>query len=341
MKNEKEYDTILISKTVFDDTHRTILEKAPELLLPLINEVFRTDYGMDEPIVQLKNEHVNGSKRVITDSCLCIRNKRYHIESQSSVDGVIAVRMIEYDFSIALENIQKCGSTYEMTFPHSCVIYLRSEADMPDLLQVKVIFPNGQKALYEVPVVKVQAYTLQEIFEKGLVFFIPFYLMKYERELKSGGAADAYRKLIEEYDKICRELPEKIPLCPEGIKTDEGMYIYKVLMELVRDIVTYISRGWKEKERLVKHMGGQVLELEADQWWAELQEERKCMREAKKRVEEQEKRAKEQERQINYLNCLNRLHERLAEEGRIDDIIRAARDPVFRQELIQEYQCSQ
>lgn len=47
MKNEKEYDTILMSKAIFDDTHRTVMEKAPGLLLPVINEVFRTDYGMD------------------------------------------------------------------------------------------------------------------------------------------------------------------------------------------------------------------------------------------------------------------------------------------------------
>lgn len=46
-----------------------------------------------------------------------------------------------------------------------------------------------------------------------------------------------------------------------------------------------------------------------------------------------EKRLKEQEN-------LNRLNERLAEDGRLEDIIRVAKDPSFRQDLIQEYQFS-
>ena len=45
------------SSTVFDDVFRTMLEKIPEIMIPLINEVFRTDYPEDEEIVQLKNEH--------------------------------------------------------------------------------------------------------------------------------------------------------------------------------------------------------------------------------------------------------------------------------------------
>ena len=31
--------------TIFDDVFRTIAQKIPDLLIPLINEVFGTDYG--------------------------------------------------------------------------------------------------------------------------------------------------------------------------------------------------------------------------------------------------------------------------------------------------------
>lgn len=174
--------------------------------------------------------------------------------------------------------------------------------------------------------------------------------MRYERELKSGSEADAYEKLLEEYDRINRELPEKIPLCPEDIKTGKGLYVYNLLMDMVQDIVAYIIPEGEEKERMVKHMGGEVREYSADRWWARLQEERECTRKMEKRAEEEkqmkekmEEQIKEQEKQMREqekkMECLNHLNERLAEDGRLEDILRAAREPAFRQALMREYQC--
>lgn len=54
-----------------------------------------------------------------------IKDKIYHIECQSSKDGTMIIRMIEYDFMIALYNIDKEKEIYEMQFPHSAVVNLR------------------------------------------------------------------------------------------------------------------------------------------------------------------------------------------------------------------------
>lgn len=43
--------------TIFDDVFRTIAQKMPQLLIPLINEVFHTSYSEKEPFEQLRNEH--------------------------------------------------------------------------------------------------------------------------------------------------------------------------------------------------------------------------------------------------------------------------------------------
>lgn len=71
------------SSTVFDDVFRTILERIPEIMIPLINEVFSTDYPENEPITQLKNEHFMKSGISITDCVLGIHEKHYHLECQS------------------------------------------------------------------------------------------------------------------------------------------------------------------------------------------------------------------------------------------------------------------
>ncbi len=47
----------MANSTIFDDVFRTMLEKMPLLIIPLINEVFGTDYPGDISIVQRRNEH--------------------------------------------------------------------------------------------------------------------------------------------------------------------------------------------------------------------------------------------------------------------------------------------
>ena len=127
-----------MNNTIFDDVFRTMIEKMPYLAVPLINEVFHTSYPENVPIVQLRNEHQQENGEIITDSCLKIAGKLYHIECQSVDDTTMAIRMIEYDFSIAIENAQKQGRKYRMDFPKSCVLYLRSGKNTPDFLEINL-----------------------------------------------------------------------------------------------------------------------------------------------------------------------------------------------------------
>ena len=133
-----------MNNTIFDDVFRTMVEKIPQLAVPLINEVFQTSYPEDVEIIQLRNEHHQENGEIITDSCLRIGRKLYHIECQSVDDTTMAIRMIEYDFAIALDSARKYGRRYRMEFPKSCVLYLRSGKNTPDFLKVEVVFPDGK-----------------------------------------------------------------------------------------------------------------------------------------------------------------------------------------------------
>ena len=81
-----------------------MIEKMPYLAVPLINEVFHTSYPEDVKITQLRNEHQQEDGEIITDSCLLIGRKMYHIECQSTDDMTMVIRMIEYDFAIGIEH---------------------------------------------------------------------------------------------------------------------------------------------------------------------------------------------------------------------------------------------
>ena len=143
----------MANHTIYDDVFRTMLEKMPQLAVPLINEVFGTDYPLDVEIIQKRNEYQTKNGEIITDSHLKIKNKVYHIECQSTWDFTMEIRMVEYDFAIGLGNIRKEDGVYRIYFPSSCVLYLRGKSDK-DHLVVELISRIGNHILRDEEQVK-------------------------------------------------------------------------------------------------------------------------------------------------------------------------------------------
>ena len=152
----------------------------PELVIPLINEVFGTKYPADIPIEQQRNEHQTKSGEKITDSRLKIADKIYHIECQSTSDTEMVIRMIEYDFAISLESKKIENGRYRIYFPHSCVLYLRGKGKN-NTIGMDIVMPNGQIIKYDLPAIYMENYTTDVIFQKKLLFLLPFYITRYEK----------------------------------------------------------------------------------------------------------------------------------------------------------------
>ena len=81
--------------------------------------------------------------------------------------------MFEYDSQIALDDGEIVNGKLIVTFPHSAVVYLRHNARTPDALTVEINTPGGSIS-YRVPVMKTQTYTIKDIFDRNLLFLIPF-----------------------------------------------------------------------------------------------------------------------------------------------------------------------
>ena len=62
------------------------------------------------------------------------------------------------------------GSVLTVTFPHSAVLFLRCSASTPDKLKIRMLTPGGEISC-EIPVMKSQKYTIEDIFVKKLLFF--------------------------------------------------------------------------------------------------------------------------------------------------------------------------
>ena len=245
------------SNTIFDDVFRTMLEKMPQLAIPLINEVFGTSYPEDIEIIQKRNEHQTQNGRIITDSHLLIANRIYHIECQSTDDSTMVIRMIEYDFAISLEHVQKENGRYRMYFPQSCVLYLRGTKKR-DTISVEIVMPDGNAVEYTVPVVQVQRFTCDDMMQKHLLFLLPYHVIKYEQEKELDTDSEKWKELLDEYAKIEKYL-EKNFLEKGNEKA------YRDMVELIIRIADYVFR---DKEKVRKGfgdvMGGKVLELESD-----------------------------------------------------------------------------
>lgn len=251
------------NNTIFDDVFLTLLEKLPHLVIPLINEVFHTDYTEEDEVTQLREAHQTQEGRRTTDSTLRIRDKWYHIECQSNPDSTIIIRMIEYDFSIALEHVKKINKKYVLEFPRSCILYLRHTKHTKEAEEVEVHFPDGSRFRYKVPIIKVQEYTKDKLFQKKLLFLLPFYIMRYEKEKKRiENDAAKLNALLAEYQDIRNRLEISFG------KTDQSKELLD-LKELIARIADYIFRNESRTKKGVQGiMRGKVLELESDRIYA-------------------------------------------------------------------------
>ena len=246
------------SRQVFDTVFKSMLANTPEFIIWLINEVFgKNIIAEDASYVQLHSEHVRADgKKVTDDSCICIDGIDYHIECQSNPDGTMAIRMFEYDFMIALEGAEKAGGEYTVRYPNSCVLYLRHNEETPDKLIVHVIFANDKRVDYEAPIVKANNYTIEQIFEKKLFVLVPYYILRYEKELEEINNDDEKLKaFLADYDRMCDMI---IKALNNKILSLKQVAELNKLLQLVND---WVAKG-KTNVKEVMQMSGTVLESE-------------------------------------------------------------------------------
>ena len=176
------------ANTPYDDAHRTMLNDCPWLIIPVVNEMFQKKHSDKEKITVLNNEFFlnrqdGDQAERVSDTNFIIGKERYHLECQSTSDGTIMYRMFEYDSQIALQNSEMMKGKLVVKFPSTAVLYLRHNKRTPDKMMMEIRVP-GATCSYPVPILKVQNYTIEEIFEKNLLFLIPFHIFTYEKEFQ-------------------------------------------------------------------------------------------------------------------------------------------------------------
>ena len=239
--------------------------KHKRLFVSVINDVFKKNYPADVKVEVLpsegyltENETPDGSKEIeeqISDFLIKIGSDVYLLECQSYDDGSMAIRIAEYAFIVARQFATWDIGHATIPMPKFSVIYIKRTDRTPKTTTITFTFPDGQKVDYRSENVILEELTKEEIVRKKLFPYIPFYIARYEEEISSEGAINqAVDDLIYLRDEMIRLHQENELSDGEAID----------LMGLVNTIITHITNGNKNEERLVSIMGGTVIELESE-----------------------------------------------------------------------------
>ena len=252
---------------IYDGAFRTILNDCRKLIIPVINEIFSEHYTGEEDIRFFPNEHFLDQQDVadkerITDTnfqIIGITAKKYHLECESSLpDGRITIRLFEYDAQIALDEGEVTEETLTVTFPNTAVMYLRAYKKTPDKMKYVIITPGGT-VQYDVPIMKVQSYSLDEIFEKRLLMLIPFYIFSHEKSFSEyNNNEQKLEELKTEYRMILERLDD---LEKQGII---GAFDKRTIIDLSSDVINEIARKYENVQKGIgAMMRGPLIQTEA------------------------------------------------------------------------------
>ncbi len=208
-----------------------------------------------------EEETKDGSKEIeeqISDFLIKIEGEVYLLECQSYEDGSMAIRIAEYAFLAARQSATWDIGHAVIPLPHFSVIYIKKTAKTPKTTKITFCFPDGRRMDYQSDNIILESFTKEEMIEKRLFPYIPFYLARYESELVSENGN--IEKAIEDLSYFRDEM---LCLNQNGELSDGEMVD---LMGLVNTIIVHITNGNQKEERLVKVMGGTVLETQSEKW---------------------------------------------------------------------------
>ena len=249
----------------YDNVFKTMKMKHKRLFVPVINDVFGRDYPKDVKVDILSSEGyltetetADGSKDIeeqISDFLIRIENEIYLLECQSYDDGSMAIRIAEYAFIVARQFAVWDIGHATIPMPRFSIIYVKRTERTPKATTVTFTFPDGQTVDYKSENVILEDFTKEKVVEKRLFPYIPFYIARYEKEIASEGNIE---NAIEELTYFREEM---IRLHQLGELSDDELIDLK---GFVNTIITHITNGNKNEERLVNIMGGTVIETESE-----------------------------------------------------------------------------
>lgn len=145
-----------------------------------------------------------------------------------------------------------------VTFPNTAVLYLRAYKKTPDKMKYEINAPGGT-VQYDVPIMKVQAYSLDDIFQKRLLLLIPFYIFSHEKNFPE---YNSNRQKLEELKAEYQNMLTRLDILEQqGVI---GAFDKRTIIELSGDVIREIAKKYENVQKGVGDiMGEALIETEA------------------------------------------------------------------------------
>ena len=256
-----------IVATPYDDAFRTMMNDCVRLLIPVLNEVFGKNYTGREKIISHPNEHFinqqdGKEQKRVTDSAFSIISEngeedKYVFECQSNADDTLIIRIFEYITQVALDSGEIINHKLIVTIPNAAVLFLRANRNTPNAMTIAINTPGGL-VNFDVPIIKVNSYSLEQIFEKNLYFLLPFYIFNLEKNFPK------YEKNSEELENLKNEYADFMERLEQAV-TDGKIFTHdrRTILEMSKKGLENIAVKYSNVQKEVKKiMGGKILDYE-------------------------------------------------------------------------------
>jgi hypothetical protein len=276
----------------YDSVFKVMKVRHQRLFISLINEAFGKNYPLDAQVEVLPSDGAlmhekptDGSKKIEqkeADFILKIGSEKYLVECQSYDDDSMAIRIAEYAFITARDSATWDAGHAVIPMPHFVIVYVKSTEKTPKKTTITFAFPDGQTVNYESDNIILKDYTREEIVEKRLFPLIPFYITRYEKHLaiKEKKDTNIHTATIDAQNEKQIAAKEKADSNIEAVINDleyfknEMIRLHEAgelsdnewvdLKGFVNNIITHITDGNENEERLVAVMGGELFETESE-----------------------------------------------------------------------------
>jgi len=184
-----------------DEIAKFLFSRSEPLVISFINAGFGMNY--DPATVSLHpttNEYIRRFNATRADIVLIATEKEtrqelFHIEVQMVNDREMSIRMLKYGYNIGLAHQEESDSEGRriLKFPHQIVIFLDDDPSIPDTVEARIIFPDGQEVIYRVPTLKIRNYSMTDLIDRELYLLLPFEIFKVRKMFVAANRAKTDR----------------------------------------------------------------------------------------------------------------------------------------------------
>ena len=212
-----------------DEIAKFLFSRSEQLVISFVNAGFGMNYDPGTISLRLTgNEFIQNFDSTRADIVIIASEKEikrdiFHIEVQVKDDSEMSIRMFDYGYNIGLshQNGTDADGRRILKFPYQLVVFLDERPGIRDTIEVLLVFPDGQEMLYQVPILKIRDYTINDLINRGLYLLLPFKIFevrkrfeaarraKTNKEERKTSATDellnATDSLMHEVDRLYRE----------------------------------------------------------------------------------------------------------------------------------------